>query len=165
MIKNFMPFVVVLFLWAIATLYVFVKTPNVAAIIKIAVVPLAIAASVLSYQAYEITAGRAKEVVQLPERFIYLGHTLVINEQYRKERIEVWTRRERTTQLYSIAWSSSMEKAMNAAAAMKKGSRGGEVEMNRHRGPPGNKSGAQGDEYPYDSKLKLPEDERPKQIV
>jgi hypothetical protein len=166
-IINYLPFIGVLFIWVIFTLYVFVNSPRVHTSIKMIVIPLAIVASVLSFRAADLNAGYAMHTDKLPQRFMYLGHKVIINEKFEKIGIDVWAQQEHTTRLYGIPWNKQMEDALNKAQEKKMGSKGkGDVEMNKRPGKPGKpgKPGEDEDENhePYDSNLKLPDYNRGK---
>jgi hypothetical protein len=156
-IVNYLPFTIVLLLWITLTLYVFIQSPNFATHIKVLVVPLAVITAVLSFKAVEVNAGYPYYVQKLPERFMYLGHKVIINDKFEKIGIDVWSQKGHRTRLFAIPWSKQMEKVLNAAQEKKKGFGGqGEVEM-RERHKKNKEGSSEGDdEDPYDSDLKLP---------
>lgn len=154
---DYLPLATILFAWALLTLYVFIRAPNVATLVKLLVVPLVIVAAILSYRVTDLNAGYPKHTFKLPERFLYLGHKVIINDYYEKIGIDVWAQNGHITRLYAIPWSKAMEEALNKAQGKKMGAKGrGDVEMKGKPGKKGGKPGEESDQAPYDSELKLP---------
>ena len=167
MIKHYIPLVIVLVIWAILTLGVFIYSPKGNVWIKLVIIPLMLAAAILSYKIADTTAGRSRDVHALPERFIFLGRALVVNDQYEKIAIEVWIRPDKTTRLYSIPWSKQMEKMLDKAEQARNSGRG-EVEMKKKKpGKPGDKGtldDRESDE-PYELRKMIPSEEIPKEML
>jgi hypothetical protein len=129
MSKHYIPLALVLLAWAVLTLFVFIRTPKVNMALKVLVIPLVVVAAIYSYQVTNLLAGHAKDVKRLPVKFTYVAHSVVLNERFQKVGLEVWTKYHGHTIAYAIPWSEKMEKALEQAQQMRKGSKHGEVEM------------------------------------
>jgi hypothetical protein len=129
-------------------------------LLRWAIIPLSLAVAVASAKMYDARLGYAV-AHELPPRFVYLGHQVVI-EEMRKTGIEVWAQ-ESGTRLYRIPYSKPMEQALDHARDQAKG--GLPVMMQKRakaQGRPDARSLADSGSPQYDSNVVLPSDVNPK---
>lgn len=120
-------------------------------------IPAAVLVAVMSSSMYDARLGYAV-VGQLPDKFVYLGHHVVVVNTH-KVGIEVWAR-TRSTRLYRIPYSKAAEQSMEQAKA---GTQRGPVVMHKSKkgeGKPGQEGGDETE--PYKSNVMLPSDIDPK---
>ena len=90
-------------------------------------VPASLAAALCSAQIYDLRLGFAAPA-ELPARFVYLGHHIVVKNG-EKVAIEVWAQ-TRETRLYRLPYSKPLEQSLQAGS--EKGRKGrGPVVMHR----------------------------------
>jgi hypothetical protein len=129
-------------------------------LLRWAIIPLSLLVAVASAQVYDARLGYAV-AKELPKRFVYLGHQVVVEEKH-KTGIEVWAQ-VTENRVYRIPYSKPMEEALDHAREQAKA--GLPVVMSRRQA--GTKSGPMGaiadsDAPPYDSNVVLPSEMNPK---
>ena len=95
---------------------------------------------------------------QLPDRFVLLSYNIVV-ENNTKVAIEVWTDGHHS-RLYSVPYTKPLDDAL--ASASRKGKDGGRVEMKRTARNGHGGGAVKADEDTYESSLRLPSDDNPK---
>lgn len=159
MITSYWPLTFGLVLIAGFGSWVFIHS-NRSYLLRWALIPLSLAVAVASAKVYDARLGYAV-AAELPKRFVYLGHQVVVEEKH-KTGIEVWAQ-VTENRVYRIPYSKPMEEALDRAREQAKG--GLPVVMNKRGG--GNKSGKSGvladaGTMPYDSNIVLPSELEPK---
>ena len=162
MITSYWPLAFGLLLVAGFGSWVFIHSDR-SYLLRWAIIPLSLAVAVASAKVYDARLGYAV-AAELPKRFVYLGHQVVVEEKH-KTGIEVWAQ-VTENRVYRIPYSKPMEEALERAREQAKG--GLPVVMNKRAG--GNRSGKDGaladaGTMPYDSNVVLPSDLNPKKQV
>ena len=159
MIASYWPLAFGLVLVAGFGSWVFIHS-NRSYLMRWAMIPLSLAVAVASAKVYDARLGYAV-AAELPKRFVYLGHQVVVEEKH-KTGIEVWAQVSEN-RVYRIPYSKPMEEALEHAREQAKG--GLPVVMNKHASDkkPG-RDGALADSgtMPYDSNIVLPSELNPK---
>lgn len=158
MITSYWPLAFGLILVAGFGSWVFIHS-NRSYLLRWAIIPLSLAVAVASATVYDARLGYAV-AAELPKRFVYLGHQVVVEEKH-KTGIEVWAQ-VTENRVYRIPYSKPMEEALDHAREKAKG--GLPVVMNKQGGGKNGQSGALADSgsMPYDSNVVLPSELNPK---
>lgn len=160
MITSYWPLAFGLLLVAGFGSWVFIHS-NRSYLLRWAIIPLSLAVAVASTAVYDARLGYAV-AAELPRRFVYLGHQVVVQEKH-KAGIEVWAQVTQN-RVYRIPYSKPMEEALERAREQAKG--GLPVVMSRRTGKnePG-KDGTLADAgvMPYESNIVLPSELNPKE--
>jgi len=133
-------------------------------LLRWAMIPVSLTVAVASAHVYDARLGYAMPIEQLPAKFVYIAHQVVI-ERSHKTGIEVWARTD-GTRLYRIPYTKGMEKSMDEAREQGKG--GSPVMMRERAKRPANEpqgSGKSGGDQPYESHVVLPSDMNPKSVA
>jgi len=137
-------------LLAAFSVYVFLSAPG-RYLLKWGLIPLSLVVWVMAIPFAGAVVGKALPA-SLPERFVLLGHNVVITG-HTKTGIEVWARVGNATRLYVIPYSKQAEQTF--AGGEKSAANGGRSEITRRGG-----TGETKDDYV--SNLMLPEADNPK---
>jgi hypothetical protein len=159
LLQSHWPLLVGLVLIAGFGSWVFIHS-NRSYLLRWAVIPLSLVVAVASAKMYDARLGYAV-AQQLPEKFVYLGHQVVV-EQKHKAGIEVWVR-VAETRLYRIPYTRPMEEALDHAREQ---SKAGLPVVMRKSAHPSDKKGvralADSGAQVYESNVVLPSDLNPK---
>jgi hypothetical protein len=159
MITSYWPLAFGLLLVAGFGSWVFIHS-NRSYLLRWAMIPLSLAVAVASAKVYDTRLGYAV-AAELPKRFVYLGHQVVVEDKH-KTGIEVWAQ-VTENRVYRIPYSKPMEEALELAREQAKG--GLPVVMSkRASGDKSGKGGTLADAgiVPYDSNIVLPSQLDPK---
>lgn len=160
MISSYWPLAFGLVLVAGFGSWVFIHS-NRSYLLRWAIIPLSLAVAMASAKVYDARLGYAV-AAELPKRFVYLGHQVVVEERH-KTGIEVWAQ-VTENRVYRIPYTKPMEEALERAREQAKG--GLPVVMKKRSGDSSSgKTGAlaAAGAIPYDSNVVLPSELSPKQ--
>ncbi|HTP46122.1 MAG TPA: hypothetical protein VMQ50_04290 [Casimicrobiaceae bacterium] len=154
-----LPLIVLLTMLAGFTTYVFIRAPG-RYYLKLVLIPASLVVWVLGMWLFMFSLGHAYPH-RLPDDFTYIAHQVVVHGK--KVGIEVWVKTT-GTRLFLIPYSKRMEEVLDGARQAGKG--GGRVELHklRHSSNARDGTGAREaeDDDAFDSNLKLPADDNPK---
>lgn len=141
------------------SVYVFIKAP-VTYLIRWTLIPIAFASTLVVCWLFYLLMGFGVPTT-LPTRFIVLGYHVNV-EANKKSTIDVWIIEGKTTRLYSIPHTKSMEKSFEQAMGKKQ--KGGYVVMEKSKKRSKGNGTDKGDELqdPYQSNIILPHMINPK---
>lgn len=162
-VESHWPLALGLLLVAAFGAWVFIHS-NRGYLLRWAMIPVSLTVAVASARVYDARLGYAKPAEQLPAKFVYIAHQVVV-ERNRKTGIEVWARTA-GTRLYRIPYTKGVENSMDEAREQGKG--GLPVMMGKRVKPPGNESGSSGAadaDPPYESHVVLPWEMNPKTVA
>lgn len=162
-IESHWPLALGLLLVAAFGSWVFIHS-NRGYLLRWAMIPVSLTVAVASARVYDARLGYAMPAGQLPAKFVYIAHQVVI-ERARKTGIEVWARTG-GTRLYRIPYTKGMEKSMDEAREHGKGGLAvmmHEREKRPANGPEG--SATPGADAPYESHAVPPSELNPKNIA
>lgn len=162
-VQSYWPLAFGLILVATFGTWVFIHS-NRSYLLRWAMIPLSLTVAVASARVYDARLGYAMPIEQLPAKFVYIAHQVVI-ERAHKTGIEVWARTD-GTRLYRVPYTKGMEKSMDEAREQGKG--GSPVMMRERAKRPASESegkGTSNGDQPYESHVVLPSEVSPKRVA
>ena len=158
--EMMLPLVVLLTMLTAFATYVFIRVPG-RYYLKLVLIPGSLLVWVLGMWLFVFSRGHAYPH-RLPDDFIYIAHQVVAHDK--KVGIEVWIKTT-GTRLFLIPYSKQMEEILDGAKQAGKG--GGRVELHRASRSSNARDGTgvrdANDDDAFDSNLKLPADDDPKE--
>jgi hypothetical protein len=157
--EMMLPLIVSLTMFTAFATYVFIRAPG-RYYLKLVLIPGSMVMWVLGIWLFAFSLGHAYPH-RLPDDFTYIAHHVVVHGK--KVGIEVWVKTT-DTRLFVIPYSKRMEEVLDGARQAGKG--GGRVELRKSRRASNARDGTgvreADDDDAFDSNLKLPADDNPK---
>jgi len=157
--EMMLPLIVLLTMLTAFTTYVFIRAPG-SYYLKLVLIPGSMVAWVLGMWLFVFSLGHAYPH-RLPDDFTYIAHQVVVHGK--KVGIEVWVKTT-DTRLFLIPYTKRIEEVLDGAKQAGKG--GGRVELHKSRRASNARDGTgvreAEDDDAFDSNLKLPADDNPK---